>query len=65
MHTDSATIPQNDALIASAKARGVPIVSGKQMLDWIDGRNGSSYGSITWNANTLSFTVESEPAPTV
>ena len=42
MHTDSATIPQNDALIASAKARGVPIVSGKQMLDWIDGRNGSS-----------------------
>jgi hypothetical protein len=57
MHTDSATIPQNDALIASAKTRGVPIVSGKQMLDWIDGRNGSTYSSINWNANTLSFTV--------
>jgi methionine-rich copper-binding protein CopC len=57
MHTDSATIPQNDALIASAKARGVPIVSGKQMLDWIDGRNGSTYGSINWSANTLRFTV--------
>ena len=42
MHTDSATIPQNDALIASANARGVPLVSGKQMVDWIDGRNGSS-----------------------
>ena len=57
MHTDAATIPQNDALIASAKARNVPIVSGKQMLDWIDGRNGSTYGSINWNSNTLSFTV--------
>jgi hypothetical protein len=57
MHTDSATIPQNDALIASAKARGVPIVSGKQMLDWVDGRNGSTYGAVNWNANTLSFKV--------
>jgi hypothetical protein len=57
MHTDSATIPQNDALIASAKARNVPIVSGKQMLDWIDGRNGSKYSDISWSANTLSFTV--------
>jgi spore germination protein GerM len=57
MHTDFATIPQNDALIASAKLRNVPIVSGKQMLDWIDGRNGSTYSSINWNANTLSFTV--------
>ena len=57
MHTDSATIPQNDALIASAQARGVPIVSGKQMLTWIDGRNASSYGDIAWNTNTLTFTV--------
>jgi hypothetical protein len=57
MHTDSATTPQNDALIESATSRGVPIVSSKQMLDWTDGRNGSSFGSISWNANTLSFTV--------
>ena len=28
----------------------MPIVSGKQMLNWIDGRNGSSFGSINWNA---------------
>ena len=57
MHTDAPTIPENDALIASAQAHGVPIVSGRQMLNWIDGRNGSTYGSINWNANTLSFTV--------
>ena len=57
MHTDAATIPQNDALMASAQARGVPIVSGKQMLTWIDGRNASSYGNVAWSANTLTFTV--------
>ncbi len=35
----------------------MPIVSGKQMLDWTDGRNGSSFGPINWNSNILSFTV--------
>jgi hypothetical protein len=57
MHTDAATIPQNDALITSAQARGVPIVSGKQMVTWIDGRNASSYGDVAWSANTLTFKV--------
>ena len=57
MHTDSATTPQSDALIASAQSRGVPIVSGKQMPTWIDGRNASSYGDVSWSNSTLSFTV--------
>ena len=57
MHTDAATTSDSDGVLASAKARGVPIVSGKQMLDWIDGRNGSSYGRSGWSGNTLTFTV--------
>jgi hypothetical protein len=57
MHTDSATTAQNDALIASATAHNVPLVSGKQMVNWIDGRNGSTYSDINWSTNTLSFTV--------
>lgn len=57
MHTDAATIPENDALITSAQARGVPIVSGKQLLTWVDGRNASSYGDIAWSGNTLTFKV--------
>lgn len=56
-HTDVATIPESDAVIASAPARGVPIVSSKQMLDWLDGRNNSSFGSLSWNGSSLSFTV--------
>ncbi len=55
MHTDAATEPQSDALIASAQAHNVPIVSGKQMLTWLDGRNASSYADITWSANTLTL----------
>jgi hypothetical protein len=46
MHTDSASHAGSDAIVASAQARGVPIVTARQMLTWLDGRNGSSFGSI-------------------
>ncbi|MEO8681843.1 MAG: DUF4082 domain-containing protein, partial [Vicinamibacterales bacterium] len=60
MHTDfnpSAGSAGSDAIVASAMARGVPVISAKQMLDWLDGRNGSSFESISWNADILSFDV--------
>ncbi len=57
MHTDSAQLPQSDAIVQSAVSRGVPVVTSKQMLDWTDGRNNSSFGSIGWSNNTLTFTV--------
>ena len=57
MHTDTASSSGEDAIIASAQARGVPVVSGRQMLTWLDGRNGSSFGNLTWNANRLTFTI--------
>jgi len=56
MHTDSASSAGSDAIVASAQSRGVPIVSGRQMLTWLDGRNGSSFGSIAWSGGTLNFT---------
>ena len=56
-HTDVAQIPESDAILASAPSRGVPIVSSKQMLDWLDFRNTSSFGSLAWSSNALSFTV--------
>ncbi|MGE5644760.1 MAG: DUF4082 domain-containing protein, partial [Acidobacteriota bacterium] len=46
-----------DQVVDAAKARGVPVVSAKQMLAWLDGRNGSSFNSISWSANVLSFSV--------
>ncbi len=57
MHTDSEASDGSDAIVASAQARGVPIVSGRQMLEWLDGRNGAAFGSISWSVDTLRFTV--------
>ena len=57
MHTDSASHAGSDAIVASALTRGVPVVTARQMLTWLDGRNGSSFGAIAWSGNALSFTV--------
>jgi hypothetical protein len=57
MHTDTANHTGSNAIIASALAHQVPVISAKQMLNWIDGRNNSSFGSISWAGNVLSFTV--------
>ena len=45
------------AIVASAKARGIPVVTARQMLQWLDARNSSSFGSVTWNGTVLSFSV--------
>ena len=58
MHTDSPSSSGSDAIVSSALARGVPVVSSRQMLEWLDGRNGSSFDGIAWNGNQLSFTIE-------
>jgi hypothetical protein len=57
MHTDFNPSSGSDAIIASAQARQIPIVSSKQMLTWLDGRNNSSFGNMTWGNNQLTFSV--------
>jgi hypothetical protein len=57
MHTDAAVHAGSQAIVASAQSRGVPIVSASQMLSWIDGRNSTAFGPITWSNNVLSFNV--------
>jgi hypothetical protein len=49
-HTDSASNPVADAVLASARSRGIPIVSSARMLNWLDARNASSFSGLTWNA---------------
>jgi hypothetical protein len=61
MHTDQATEQPSDATVASAMSRGIPVVSARQMLEWLDGRNGSSFGSIAFDAGALTFRIA--PAP--
>jgi hypothetical protein len=57
MHTDYASHPGADAIVAAAKARGVPVISAAQLLDWLDGRNGSSFQGVAFSGGRLSFTV--------
>lgn len=44
-----------EAIVASAQARGVPIISYKQLLTWVDGRNSSTIRGLNWNAGTFTF----------
>jgi Domain of unknown function (DUF4082)/Bacterial Ig-like domain/Bacterial Ig domain len=56
-HTDQAVTTESTTVISSAKARGVPVISSRQMLNWLDGRNSSSFSSIAWNGSMLTFSV--------
>lgn len=58
MHTDSASSPGSDAIVASALANNVPVVSARQMLEWVDGRNNSFFKNMVWNVDRLDFTIE-------
>ncbi|WP_407988190.1 Ig-like domain-containing protein [Kitasatospora sp. CMC57] len=57
IHTDFAPSQVSDQVIAAAKAKGVPVVSGRQLLTWLDGRNGSAFTGLTWNGSSLSFGI--------
>ncbi|HEY6505430.1 MAG TPA: N,N-dimethylformamidase beta subunit family domain-containing protein [Chitinophagaceae bacterium] len=58
MHTDTgANHVGSNAVILSAQARQVPVISAKQMLTWIDGRNNSYFGNIIWAGNELNFNI--------
>ncbi|BAY66050.1 WD-40 repeat-containing protein [Calothrix brevissima NIES-22] len=61
-HTDNSGATSqsvSDAVVASAKARGVSVITARQLLTWLDGRNNSSFNSLLWDSNNaqLSFSI--------
>jgi hypothetical protein len=56
-HTDFAASQPSDTTVASALARGVPVVTAKQAYDFWNGRDRSYFNGFTWSANTLTFNV--------
>jgi hypothetical protein len=60
MHTDQPNHPGANAIVAAAKARGVPVVSARQMLDWLEGRNNSSFAGLSFDGSRLSFTLNQD-----
>jgi hypothetical protein len=58
VHSDVSDSPGRDALVADAMSRNVPIITEKQLLTWLDGRNASTFKDLTFGADgKLRFTV--------
>jgi uncharacterized membrane protein len=65
MHTDagnSSATAWSASIVASAQARGVPVISARQLLEWLDARNASRFEAIAWDGQTLGFTLVPDPA---
>ena len=57
VHTDTPSIYEDTALLSSARSRGVPVVSARDVLEFVDGRNQSSFQDLSWNATELNFRI--------
>ena len=57
MHADQVESPGADAVVASAQARGVPVIAAAQLLDWLDGRARSRFANVAFSAGVLTFDV--------
>jgi flagellar hook capping protein FlgD len=58
VHSDAPSyIPARNALVSAAMSRNVPLVTERQLLTWLDGRNNSSFGNINYASNALTFTI--------
>ncbi|HEX2214208.1 MAG TPA: hypothetical protein VHH12_12330, partial [Mycobacterium sp.] len=57
MHTDNPVSDDGNGILNSAVPRGVPIVTARQALEFLDGRNASRFSNLMWDGTTLSFTM--------
>jgi hypothetical protein len=60
MHEDFEPTDQQaaDSIIASAISHGVPVISARQLLQWLDGRNASSYQNMSFTSSGVeTFTI--------
>ena len=56
MHSDTPTTHGGaEAIVSAAQARSVPVISYRQLLEWTDGRNGSTIRGLSWNAGSFTF----------
>ena len=50
-----------DRLVNAARERGVALITARQMLAWLDGRNGSRFSRMQWNGTSLTFATDVHP----
>jgi hypothetical protein len=51
-----------DQVVAYARSHGVSVISERQLLTWLDGRDGSSFGSVDFGSGALTFTISANSA---
>ncbi|TYL52634.1 N,N-dimethylformamidase beta subunit family domain-containing protein [Agromyces mariniharenae] len=62
LHTDGNEAgAYHDAVLTAAQARGIPVITAEQLLDWTDGRNASSFTNLARNGGTVTFTLTAAP----
>lgn len=44
-------------VVNAAKAHGVPVITAKQLLTWLDGRNNSAFQGVAFNGGQLTFNI--------
>jgi hypothetical protein len=57
LHSDLGDHERLNDLVGDARERGVPLVTSAQMLDWLDGRNGSSFSNIAYSGGQMTFSI--------
>jgi hypothetical protein len=59
VHNDSEATskPIRDAVIQAAKNHGTSIISERQLLTWLDGRDNSSFDNIDFSSGALTFSI--------
>ena len=58
IHTDNpGPSPAYENVVATAQTRDVPLISYRQMLEWVDGRSSSTIRGLSWDEGTFSFTT--------
>ena len=58
MHTDFGSSIGSDAIVAAAMQRGVPVISARQLLEWLDARSAATVTSIEHTPSGLRFSVD-------
>jgi methionine-rich copper-binding protein CopC len=58
-HTDLPNSTVSDAVIASAQAHDIPVMTAEDLMEWTDARNGSSFSNHAYNSTThvLTFNI--------
>ncbi|MFN7141858.1 MAG: hypothetical protein ACK4UN_21265, partial [Limisphaerales bacterium] len=60
MHTDVNPLPDSDSIVTAAIQRGVPVISARQLLTWIDARNGSAIKEINRSSASQTFSIQTD-----